>query len=213
MVWLGSFRFFDNDEAVANASFQDPQTSAGDIQYVEHGGDPNTINSDDRVRLGRSDPRFPYGVRLSAGYKNLDFSAFGQGVMSHKVWTRNIELSTLRSYHTDYWTPQNKDAAFPQPREGGGPGVGINKDFSSFWLENAAYFRMKNIEIGYSLNSDVTKKINISNARIFLSGENLFTITKYIGYDPEIATGVAERLVERRYPLSKVYNFGITINF
>jgi len=214
-MWYGwrAIGFFNTTGDVSNAPFQNPGTTPGDIQYQNNGGDPNVINSEDRIRLGRSDPRFPYGLRITMNYKNFDFIGFGQGVMDHLVWTRNWEMTTLRQYHMDYWTPENQNARFPKPRVGGGPGVGINKDFSSFWLENAAYFRIKHIEIGYTLPNEMMRRLGIRGSRVFLSGENLFTFTNYLGYDPEIATGVQQRLVETRYPLAKVYNFGINVNF
>jgi len=207
--------FFQSEEEVDNHSFQNPKTSPGDIKYQENGGDPNSITPEDRVKLGRSDPRFPYGVTVNLQYKNFDLTAFGQGVMSHKVfsnsWTAyNFDraYSTLFKHHLDRWTPETPDARFPKTRIGG-----VNAQFSSFWLENAAYFRMKNIQVGYNIPQNVLSKFKIGRARIYLSAENLITITKLIGFDPEIPTGRSGRLVETRYPLSKVYNIGVNLTF
>ncbi len=208
--------FFQSDTEVQNHAFQDAQTSAGDIRYIDQNND-DIIDSDDRVRLGRSDPRFPFGFRINLNYKDFYFSAFGQGIMKHQVISRPWEASgavdTYRTYHLDYWTPENPDARFPQPRLGSGPLVGINKEFSSFWIEDAAYFRLKNIEVGYNLPSDLVGKAGIRNARVFVSGENLFTITNYLGYDPELSTGLDRRQIQSRYPIPKLYNVGINLNF
>lgn len=208
--------FFQSEAEVENHAFQDPQTSAGDIRYVDQNND-GVINSDDRVRLGRSDPRFPFGLRINLNYKNFDFSAFGQGIMEHKVISRPWEASgavdTYRTYHLDYWSADNPDARFPKPRLGSGPMVGINKEFSSFWIEDAAYFRLKHVELGYNLPYDLIDKVGIRNLRIFASAENLFTITNYLGYDPELATGLERRQIQSRYPISKLFNVGIDINF
>lgn len=212
--------FFQSQEEVENHAFQNPQTSPGDIRFIDQNGD-GVINSEDRVRLGKSDPRFPFGVRITMNYKNLDFTAFGQGVMRHLVWSNgwtaqnfDRENSTLRTYHLDRWTPDNPDARFPQLRMGSGAAdSGINDRFSSFWLEDASYFRLKHIELGYTFPQSILGKLNLKDVRVFVSGENLFTITDYLGYDPEIGTGTSSRLVERRYPLAKVYNFGINVNF
>ncbi|ODS83521.1 MAG: hypothetical protein ABS46_06215 [Cytophagaceae bacterium SCN 52-12] len=221
--WFGwrATGFFQSDEEVANASFQTARTSPGDIRYQENGGNPNTITSDDRVRLGRSDPRFPYGIRLNMGYKNFDLRLFGQGVMSHLVWSNgwtannfDRENSTLRTYHLDRWTPETPNARFPKTRMGSGAGrSGINDSFSSFWLEDASYFRLKHIELGYNLPASLLKKLKIPGLRLLVSGENLLTFSDFLGYDPETPTGTAARLVESRYPLSKVFNFGINLNF
>lgn len=220
--WFGieADGFFQSQQEVDNHAFQNPQTSPGDIKFIDQNGD-GVINSEDRVRLGSSDPRFPYGIRLNLNYKNLDLKAFGQGVVKHKVWSNgwtaqnfDRENSTLRTYHLDRWTPDNPDAKFPKTRMGSGASdSGINDRFSSFWLEDAGYFRLKHIELGYNLPVSVLDKVKIAGARIFVSGENLFTATDYLGYDPEIGTGTSSRLVERRYPLSKVYNLGLNINF
>lgn len=221
--WYGwrSMGYFQSAQEVADAPFQTARTSAGDIRYEDNGGDPNIINSDDRVRLGRSDARFPYGVRVNVGYKNFDLRLFGQGVMSHLVWSNgwtgnnfDRENSTLRTYHLDRWTPENPNARFPKTRMGSGAArTGINDSFSSFWLENASYFRLKHIELGYNIPESLLKKLNITGARVLISGENLLTFSKYLGYDPETPTGIAARLVESRYPLSKVFNFGVNLNF
>ena len=133
--------------------------------------------------------------------------------MKHIVVTRPWEAISYRDYHLDYWTPENRDAQFPAPRIGGGPLVGINKEFSSFWLEDAAYFRLKHIELGYNLPQSLMSRIKINNARIFISGENLLTFTKYLGYDPEAATGYDTRQIESRYPLARLVNLGINVNF
>lgn len=213
--------YFQSQEEVDNAPFQNPKTSAGDIRFVDHGGDPDVINSDDRIRLGRSDSRYPYGIRLNLNYKGFDLTLFGQGVMSHKVWSNgwtannfDRENSTLFTHQLDYWTPENRDARYPKVRMGSGAADnGINDQFSSFWLEDASYFRLKNIEIGYSLPQALLDRLQIQQARFFVSGENLLTITDYLGYDPEIPSGTGSRLVESRYPLAKVLNVGLTLNF
>lgn len=212
--------FFQSEQELENHAFQNPGTSVGDLKYIDQNGD-GQINSEDRVRLGRSDPRFPFGVRLNLNYKNFDFTAFGQGVLKHKVWSNSFtaqnfdrENSTLRTYHLDRWTPDNPNAKFPKTRMGTGAcDCGINDQFSSFWLEDASYFRLKHVELGYNIPYQILRKVNFESARIFVSGENLITITNYLGYDPELATGTGSRLVEGRYPLSKVFNFGINLNF
>lgn len=212
--WFGykAEGFFQSKEEVDAHALQSPQTNAGDIRYADI-DDNDVINSEDRVRLGIADPRFPYGVRLNLRYGNFDLTAFGQGVMKHIVVTRPWEATSYRSYHMDYWTPENRDAKFPAPRIGGGPLVGINKEFSSFWLEDAAYFRLKHIELGYNIPMTLTNKIKINNARVFASAENLFTITDYLGYDPEAATGYDTRQVESRYPNSRLFSLGLNVNF
>ena len=147
--------------------------------------------------------------------------AFGQGVGKQLVWSNgwtsqnfDRENSTLRTYHLDRWTPETPNGYFPKTRMGSGAADdGINDRFSSFWLENAAYFRLKNIEIGYTLPDHILERIKIQRLRIFVNAENALTFTKYLGYDPEAPIGTGSRLLESRYPLAKVYNVGLNINF
>lgn len=221
--WFGlrSLGFFQSAAEVAAAPTQNPLTSPGDIRYENNGGDPKVINADDRVRLGHSTPVLPYGIRINMGYKGFDFTAFGQGVGKQLVWSNgwtainfDRENSTLRTYHLDRWTPETPNARFPKTRIGSGAARdGINDKFSSFWLENAGYFRMKNIELGYTLPLNLVQRLKIQNARFYVNAENAITITKYLGYDPEAATGAGARLLESRYPLAKVYTIGLNINF
>lgn len=212
--WFGyqADGFFQSQEEITAHALQSPQNIPGDIRYVDI-NDDGVVNSEDRVNLGIADPRYPYGVRLNFSFKSFTLTAFGQGVGKHMVITRPWESNTYREYHLDYWTPDNPGAQFPAPRIGGGPGVGINKEFSSFWLENAAYFRLKYIELGYNLPQALMTRLKINNARVFISGENLLTITNYLGYDPEVATGYGIRQVESRYPLTKLYSIGLNLNF
>lgn len=221
--WFGlrSIGIFQNTREVTDAPFQNALTTPGDLRYQNNGGDPNMINADDRVRLGKSTPVCPYGIRITAGYKGFDFTAFGQGVMKQLVWSNgwtaqnfDREASTLRTYHLDRWTPETPNGHFPKTRMGSGAADdGINDRFSSFWLEDAAYFRMKNIELGYSLPSSLLKRWKIQRLRIYVNAENAITITKYLGYDPEAGIGTGARLLENRYPLAKVYNVGLNLNF
>jgi TonB-linked SusC/RagA family outer membrane protein len=212
--WYGlkSSGLFQTAAEVAEHAYQNPQTSAGDIRYVDTNED-GEVNSRDRTRLGLSDPRFPFGIRINLTYKNLDLNIFGQGIAKHMVVTRPWESNTYRSYHLDYWTEENTSARFPKPRHGSGPEVGINKEFSSFWLENAAYFRFKNIELGYRIHHDSFNKIGITGLRAFISAENMLTFTRFLGYDPELATGLQTRQMESRYPVSKLLNVGVNFNF
>lgn len=211
--WYGlkAIGLFQTVEEVQNHSFQNPITSPGDIKYAELGGDPNTITSDDRVRLGRSDARYPFGIRLNLTYKNFDFIAFGQGVMYNLIHSTgpvatnfDAESTTIRDYHLDRWSPENPNARFPKHRNN--QATLINEQFSSFWLQNASYFRLKQIELGYNLSEGLLKKIQANRARLYVSAENLFVITKYLGFDPEMPNAAS-------YPLPRLVNFGVNLKF
>ncbi len=211
--WYGlrAIGIFQSEDEVKNHPFQNPITSTGDLKYEENGGDSNTINSDDRIRLGRSDSRFPYGIRVNLNYKNFDFLAFGQGVLYNLVYSTGpvrqnfySEGTTINTYHLDSWSIDNPNARFPKFRNG--QATLINSQFSSFWLENGSYFRLKHIELGYKIKKSLLEKIKVEDARIFLSAENLFVITNYLGYDPEMPNAA-------QYPLPKLLSLGLNINF
>ncbi|MEZ5199472.1 MAG: SusC/RagA family TonB-linked outer membrane protein [Bacteroidales bacterium] len=215
--WYGwkSEGLFQTEAEVASHSFQNTATSPGDIKYQENGGDPETITPDDRVRLGRSDPRFPFGIRAELKYKNFDLNAFAQGVLSHLTYTSRWGMynasgstETFFEYHLDRWTPETPNGKYPKTRVTNNKV--INAQFSSFWLYNAAYFRLKNIQIGYNIPKKLLEKFKIDHARVYISGENILTFTDIDGFDPEIITNGS---AERRYPLSKNYNIGVNLNF
>lgn len=211
--WYGlrATGLFQTDEEVQNHPFQNPITSPGDIKYEQNGGDPTTITSDDRVRLGRSDARYPFGIRINLNYKNFDFIAFGQGVMYNLIYSRgpistnfDAESTTIREFHLDRWSPENPDARFPKHRNN--QATLINSQFSSFWLQDASYFRLKQIELGYSISNNLLKKIRMDRARIYVSAENLFVVTDYLGFDPEMPNAAS-------YPLPRLVNFGVNLKF
>ncbi len=211
--WYGlrAVGYFQSEEEVANSPFQNAITSPGDLRFQENGGNQNTITPDDRVRLGRSDSRFPFGIRLNFDYRNFDLLIFGQGVMKslrqsqgYTAFNFDRDVSTVRTYHLDRWTPETPNARFPKPRNG--QLNNLNTQFSSFWLEDASYFRMKNLQIGYTFNGKTGAKPGIGPVRIFAGGENLFVLTKYLGYDPETPHSAD-------YPLPKMINLGVNASF
>lgn len=201
---------FQSVEEVQRHSFQNNQTGPGDIRYKEQGGDPATISADDRVRLGYSLPRYPFGVNIQLGWKDFDLSAFGQGVGYRLSYLSSLagdpildENASAFTFQTDAWSPENTDARFPKYRLSA-----LNKAFSSFKLQNSAYFRLKNVQLGYTLPSALSNRLRLSRARIYFSGENLFTITKFLGYDPEIPNGSGGI-----YPLTRISTLGLSISF
>lgn len=213
-MWFGyeSAGLFQTKEEVSNHAFQSVHTSPGDIKYTDVNND-NVINADDRVRLARSDIRYPFGFTLQLDYSNFEFSALTQGVLSHYEhvygWLANNfdrPSSTIYSYHLDRWTPENPNARFPKHRVA--QSVGINAQFSRYLLQNSAYLRLKNVYLGYNIPKHLTQKLSLDKVKLFLSGENVFTITRFLGLDPEIAT-----TRNMTYPNAKVFSFGVDLRF
>lgn len=206
--------------------------SAGDIMYVDINGDgkidkgANTAGDHgDLSVIGNKTPRFPFSVDLSADWKGFDARMFFQGVMkrdyfqdSYFFWgfSGNEWWSTGFVEHEDYFRAdsnhplgQNLDSYYPRPIRW----TSKNQQTQSRYLQNAAYVRLKNLQFGYTLPSNITKRIRIQKIRMFISGENLWTYTKLAKmFDPETIDG-GKNGNGNAYPLSKVFSCGISVNF
>jgi TonB-linked SusC/RagA family outer membrane protein len=202
--------FQSKDEVTSHATQFGGQVSAGDIKYIDQNKD-GIINPDDRVILGSSIPRYTYSLDLNASFKGFDIAAFFQGVgktdgylSGEGVWAFSGG-GTAYSHHKNHWTPDNTGAYNPRLTFNDQNNIQV----SDYWMLNGAYLRMKNLQIGYSLPKNVIGKNFIKNLRISLSGQNLLTIDKFLtGFDVETPEGGISR-----YPIVKVYSFGINANF
>ena len=209
--------------------------SAGDIMYQDLNGDgkidagANTINDHgDLSVIGNITPRYSFGFNLGADFRGFDFSVFFQGVMKRDYFNngymfwgagRSMWESTVLKQHLDYFRDDpnnplglNIDSYYPRPEtpERWDGYMGKNKFVQTRYLQNAAYVRLKNINIGYTLPHATTRKIGISRLRIYFSGENIWTGTKLTKiYDPELV----DNPTGNAYPLSKVLSFGVNVFF
>lgn len=209
---------------------------AGDIMYKDLDGDGRVTDGatlsepGDKKIIGNSSPRFRFGLDLTASYKGFDIRAFFQGVMKRDAWlndnmfwgaTGGIWGSSCFTSHLDYFRPEgdvmgaNLDAYFPRPLV---DNYAKNQKVQTRYLQNAAYMRLKNLQIGYTLPNSITKKAGMSNVRIFFSAENLFTLTGLPeGFDPEtIHTGYGSgdgTWSSKTYPLSRTFSTGLSVNF
>lgn len=175
---------------------------AGDIKYVPQRdgvkyGD--AISGDDRRVIGSDVPTFTYGLNFNVDYKSFSLSAFGQGVKGTKVGFESEQAwafflnAAPREYHMNRWSPNNPDVRAIYPRIYGGTSLDdYNQNFSDRQLFSADYFRVKTITLAYQLPSNFAERIKLNRARIFVTGENLFTIRgdkQMRDFDPESATG------------------------
>lgn len=180
------------------------------------GVDPLLIDSRDQVYLGDPFPHYEYGVNLTAGWKNFDFTAFIQGIGQRSAFLSGVGLkpfangSNLFRHQLDSWTPTNQNAEYPilVPEANSGD----NFVRSDKWVRNAFYSRLKNVVLGYTIPKQISQKLKLSNVRLYISGQNLFTISKfYDGYDPEVSYGGS--LGGEFYPIMQTYTFGLNVNF
>ena len=186
----------------------------GDLIYRPENPDDEAITvGKDRHILGSDIPRYTYGFRGDLAWKGFDFSFFVQGVGKADGWLTGsarhpfINNSAMpQRVHLDRWTPENPDASYPRfvfNRQ-------HNTRLSSYWIENAAYLRLKNIQLGYTLPSRITEKFRASKLRFYVSAENLFTLTDFFyGYDPEAPVAQGANF----YPQLKTFVVGLNVNF
>ena len=203
--------YFQSQDEINNHAAQVGVLAPGDIKYVNQNKD-NLINNDDYKIIGSTLPRYTYGLNLNAGYKGFSFNAFLQGVGKANGYLYSFAIQpfysggTAHEQHKDYWTPENPNAKFPRLTYGDG---GNNYQSSSFWMKNAAYLRLKNIQLGYSLPVSLVSKWGMTALKVYVGGQNLLTRDKFWkGYDVETPVGTGNA-----YPQVKVYTVGLDIKF
>jgi TonB-linked SusC/RagA family outer membrane protein len=207
---LGTFKSQAEVNAYTSASgaLIQPNAKPGDFKWQDVNGD-GKINASDRQYLGNPLPTFTYGVNLSANYKNFDIKLFGQGVWGNKIYQayRRLDIAAA-NYPTEAlnaWTTANPTSNYPRLSD-----TDPNNNFknpSNFYLQNGAYFRIKTLQLGYTLPNSFLKRADIQRARVFLSSNNLATITGYKGYDPEISGGIDMGI----YPQARTFMVGLDI--
>jgi len=198
---------------------------AGDVRYKDINGD-GVIDDKDRAHVGRVFPKIQYGLNLTASYGGFDLAAFFQGVQGNdvfnesKYWLERTDDNNnhLASYNP--WTPTNPSTTTPRPLMSNGSGgiaPGNNDRYATTrWLESGSYLRLKNVQIGYSLPKPLLDRSKyINSVRIFLTGQNVFTVTKYTGYDPEtVGQGTLARSVDTgSYPNLRSFTLGLQAGF
>jgi Outer membrane receptor for ferrienterochelin and colicins len=213
---LGLFNSDQEAAAYVNNSGtpMQPNAKGGDIKFADINND-GVINAQDQVILGNPFPKFTYSLNGNVAYKGFDLNAFFQGVSGNDVFNA-VKYTGLNASFPGYnmlkeiknaWTPQNTNTNIPRISY-----TDANNNFgriSNFYIEDGSYLRLKSLTFGYTLPKKVMKGLQ---PRIYLTGQNLFTITKYTGMDPEVGLG-SQGLDLGMYPVAKTFIFGIDINF
>ena len=201
--------------AYANASGTPIQPNAlpGDFRWKDINGD-GKITADDRTFIGSPLPDYTFGFTVNLEYKHFDLLVFAQGVTGNQIFQGlrrlDVENANYQTAALGRWTGEGTSNSYPRLTNND-----TNKNFnnpSDFYLEDGDYLRFKTIQLGYSLPTDVVNKAGMTKARFYLTGENLFTFTKYTGFDPEIGGGVMG--IDRGfYPQAKTYMLGVNLQF
>lgn len=211
--WIGIFQSQDD---IAKSAKQINGTQPGDLKFRDVNND-GVINNDDRILFDGAYPKFNYSFNLNLTYKNFDLSTFFYGVQGQKQYVQRWGLEPFTqgtAPTTDWrnaWTPENKTNSLPSLYIWSyGP---ITNQPSTFFLRDASFLRIKNIQIGYNVPSAFIKKVGISEARFYFSGDNLFVFTKYTGLDPERTPAVGQNTALLNYPQNRIFSFGTRIKF
>lgn len=201
--------------------------SPGDVKYKDQNGD-GVIDEKDRVVIGTPYPRYTYGFTYNVDWKGFDFGMFLQGVGQRDMMLRGEMVEpfhanyskTMYKHQLDFWTPTNTGARWPRLTENGSPSHDNNwKQPSENYVLNAAYLRVKNISIGYTLPQKWVKPIGLERVRIYVNGQDLFTFTKNSFIDPESSEKDSKMGNEggsmsgRQYQPSRYYGFGFNVDF
>lgn len=190
----------------------------GYIKYLDISGpdgEPDgEITSDDRAIIGDPQPRYEFSLNLGAEWKGFDLSIFFQGVGKKDIlydgsMARPFYVgASLLKCHLDNWSEDNRDAKFPLLLIDGNRN-NPNNITSDFWMKSGAYLRLKNLVLGYTIPAKITNKWGVDRIRMYLSGQNLFTICNaYEGYDPESSVSGGAF-----YPIMKTFTFGVNLTF
>lgn len=217
---IGSIFGFETDgyfqtskEAQEAPAFNRAIQDAGDIRYIDQDGDGKISAPNDLVYLGTTQPRYEFSFHLGGSWKSIDFSALFQGVGKRNFYLDGVVFQPFRdswsnysyTYFSDYWTPENPNALLPRLYAG----TKHNYQYSSHWLQNAAYIRLKNLQVGYTLNPEWTRKVKIEKLRVYFSGENMFEFSKMFRYfDPEL-----NKVAGYMYPIMRNYSLGVNVVF
>jgi TonB-linked SusC/RagA family outer membrane protein len=221
-------RLFVDDTEVLNSPTQTfGEYMGGDIKYRDINGD-DQINSLDQVFMGYpTEPEIIYGFGFSAGYKNFDLSCFFQGLARESFWidvnatapfipyTYNdteensgiiFKNQLLQTYADNHWSEDNRDIYALWPRLAA-KSISNNTQTSTWFMRDGSFLRLKSVEFGYTIPKSLVQPAGIENLRIYFTGTNLLTLSKFKLWDPEMAgNGLG-------YPIQKVYNFGVQVSF
>lgn len=211
---LENIGIFKSTEEIAASPFQNSITKPGDLKFNDLDGN-KIIDNNDRKVIGSVIPKFTYGFNFGVEYKNIELTAFFQGVSGlNTVYTGNLSIpynngaGVTRNWLTDSWTPENPEAKLPRLTTG--TGNPLNFLTSSFWLSNASYLRLKNIQLSYTIPDYLVKRVGLNTLKVYVNAQNYLTFSKFKLTDPE---RLLSKSTDIDYPNSKMLSVGINLSF
>ncbi|HEX8268442.1 MAG TPA: TonB-dependent receptor [Flavobacterium sp.] len=190
-----------------------PNAVPGDFRWSDM-DDNGVIDENDRTYLGNPLPDYTFGFTVNLDYKNFDLQVFAQGAAGHQIYQglRRLDIGNAnwQSAALDRWTGEGTSNTYPRLTTND-----TNRNFSNpsdFYLQDGDYLRIKIVQLGYSLPTKVISGAGLTRARVYVTGENLFTFTEYTGYDPEIGGNIMG--IDRGfYPQAKSFMMGVNLQF
>ncbi|MDI5949321.1 SusC/RagA family TonB-linked outer membrane protein [Flavobacterium yafengii] len=187
--------------------------SPGDLRFVDVNGD-GILNSSDRTNIGDPIPEATMGFNLQMNYKNFDFAVYTFASVGNDMvrnYERNLTDVNRLNYVLDRWTGEGSTNTTPRVTTS----ATGNSTFSSYFVEDASYLRIQNMQLGYSINSKFSEKAGITKLRLYAGVNNLYTFTKYKGFDPGASNGapIGGGIDYGFYPIPRTYLLGLNINF
>lgn len=230
---IGSFYIYEmagiyqNSLDIFSHAYQGPDIKPGDVKFVDQNGD-GTIDENDRTHVGSAIPKYMYGLTANASYKGFDLSVFFQGIAGNDIYMQvnhDIEgfyrgFNVTKRFYDNRWTGEGSTNEHPRASW---TGAANNKKPSTRFLEPGSYLRLKNLTLGYNFN--LKENSSVKSMRVYLSIQNLVTITKYPGLDPEMYESdnlnsenvqnadLAAGIDWGTYPLPRIYTLGFNIQF
>lgn len=229
----GIFQSMDEINAYVdkNGNKIQPNAQPGDLRFVDYNKD-GKIDNEDRQDVGSAFPKVTLGLNLGAEWKGIDLNMFFDGNFGNKIYNAqyystvyNESVGNQYTERLNCWTENNR-SDIPRWISGSSDPNGTNWGYTDRWLENGSFFRMKTLELGYTFPKNWTSKIRLQSLRLYTAMENLFTITSYKGYTPDLGivdadgagisggSGVMTRgCDDGRYPTARTFTFGLQVNF
>ena len=206
---------FQTADEVAAAPKQETGTAPGDIRFKDLNGDGIITAAGDRTFIGNPNPNFTYGITNTLGFKGFDLSFFVQGVQGNDVYNINRFITESALYGANNgttrvlnrWTGPGTSNDVPRAIDGD---PNTNLRVSSHFVEDGSYVRLKNLTLGYTLPQSIMSRISATQLRVYFTAQNLATLTRYTGYDPEVSASGIDLGV---YPQTRVFMGGLNIGF
>lgn len=221
---------FQSEEEIMNSALPaGANVKPGDVKFEDYNHD-GVIDDDDRQILGNAFPRYSFGIKYSLDWNGFDFGCFFQGVGKREMVLRGEQImpfqgdftTTMFKHQLDFWTPENTDAKWPRLTASGSSSNMNNYDKASdIHMLNAAYIRLKDIQLGYTIPKRITRKAGLSKVRVYVNAENLFTLSATKFFNPESSEfgnsmgglNGSNANSGREYPTLRYFGGGINLEF